>query len=154
AVISGKCLAPFETLHRRRDGTLIPVNLTASPIRDAAGKCTGGAVIIRDITAEKAAQQALVESENRFRALVQNSNDVVTLIDAEANILYDTPGVYDLLGVRPEERLGHKLFEWLHADEIVRMQSLHAALQKEPGRRLRAELRLRRADGGWRWCDS
>ena len=99
AVVAGDALAPFETLHMRKGGAVFPVSVTASPIRDVQGLAVGASVIVRDITAQKRAQQALVESENRFRALVQNSNDIITLIDTEGIILFDSPGVSDLLGI-------------------------------------------------------
>ena len=96
----------------------------------------------------------MLESENRFRALVKNSNDVITLIDSAGIILYDSPGVFELLGVSPEQRLGHARFEWIHPDDLSYIRMLHEELLRTPGARLRAQLRLRHADGSWRWCDS
>jgi PAS domain S-box-containing protein len=95
-----------------------------------------------------------MESENRFRALVQNSNDTITLIDPTGAILYDSPGVYELLGVSPEQRLGCELFQWVQPDDLAAVPHAARRTAARTRRRLRAQLRLRHADGGWRWCDS
>jgi diguanylate cyclase (GGDEF)-like protein/PAS domain S-box-containing protein len=154
SVVGGMPLPSFETEHMRKGGAVFPVSITGSAIRDVDGKAVGVSVFIRDITAQKRAQEALVESENRFRALVQNSNDIITLIDPAGIILYDSPGVSELLGVSPEQRLGCELFQWIHPDDLSYIRMLHEELLRAPGARLRAQLRLRHADGSWRWCDS
>ena len=153
-VLRGATVWSYETEHMCKGGLVIPVSVVASPIKDAEGRVVGNSGIIRDITEQKRARQALMESENRFRALVNNSNDVITLIDPEGVILYDTPGVLGLLGVSAEQRLGQSMFAWLHPDEAPYVGMLHEELIREPGIRLRAQLRLRHADGSWRWCDS
>jgi diguanylate cyclase (GGDEF)-like protein/PAS domain S-box-containing protein len=153
-VLRGTAVWAYETEHMRKGGGVFPVSVVASPIKDAEGRVVGNSGIIQDITAQKCAQEALVESENRFRALVNNSNDVITLIDPTATILYDSPGVSKLLGVSPGQRLGCRLFQWIHPDDLPPMRKMHEELLRTPGARLRAQLRLRHADETWRWCDS
>jgi len=153
-VLRGETLPSYETEHLRKGGAVFPVSIAASPIKHGDGRVVGNSAIVRDMTAQKRAQEALMESENRFRALVQNSNDIITLIDSAGIILYDTPGVLELLGVSPEQRLGRAQFEWLHPDDLSYIHMLHEELLRTPGSRLRAQLRLRHSDGSWRWCDS
>jgi diguanylate cyclase (GGDEF)-like protein/PAS domain S-box-containing protein len=154
AVLGSRVFAPYETEHMRKDGSVFPASVTASPIRDSEGKSTGAAVIIRDITEQKRSQQALKDSENRFRAIVQNSNDIITLMDPAGGVLYDSPGAGEMLGLSPAERLGCDISGWLHPDELSYVRMLQEELLRTPGIRLRAQLRLRHADGTWRWCDS
>jgi diguanylate cyclase (GGDEF)-like protein/PAS domain S-box-containing protein len=154
SVLGGTSLPFFEAEHLRKGGAVFPVGITASPILNARGKVVGASVIARDITEQKRGQEALMESENRFRALVQNSNDVITLIDPARIILYDSPGVSELLGVSPEQRLGCDAAQWVHPDDLPYIRMLHEELVQIPGARMRAQLRLRHADGSWRWCDS
>jgi diguanylate cyclase (GGDEF)-like protein/PAS domain S-box-containing protein len=153
-VLRGTELWSYEAEHMRKDGSVFPVCIAASPMKDAEGRVVGNSGIIRDITEQKRAQQALMESENRFRAIVQSSNDIITLTDPAGIIVYDTPGVSELLGVSPEQRLGCELFQWVHPDDLSYIRMLHEELLQAPGARLRAQLRLRHADGSWRWCDS
>ena len=154
SVLGGTSLPFFEAEHLRKGGAVFPVGITASPILNARGKVVGASVIARDITEQKRGLEALMESENRFRALVQNSNDVITLIDPARIILYDSPGVSELLGVSPEQRLGCDAAQWVHPDDLPYIRMLHEELVQIPGARMRAQLRLRHADGSWRWCDS
>ena len=57
----------FETTRRRKDGSVIDVSVTISPIRDSHGNVAGASTIARDITERKRAADALAEAEERFR---------------------------------------------------------------------------------------
>ena len=153
-VLSGAFQPSYETFHLRKNGQRVPVSITASPTRDRAGKVVGASVIVRDITERKHAEEAVRESENRFRAIVQNSTDILTLIDPAGTILYDSPGISGLLGFTPEERLGKPAFLWIHPDDLSFIRMLHEELLRTHGAKVRAQVRLRHADESWRWCDS
>lgn len=64
----GETVESYETTRRTRDGRLIQVSLSISPIRDAAGRITGGATVARDITARKRAEEALRETNRELEA--------------------------------------------------------------------------------------
>jgi PAS domain S-box-containing protein len=67
----------FETVRRRKNGTLVDVSLTISPLRDAHGRIIGASSIAHDISGRKLRDAQLRKSEERFRALVTASSDVV-----------------------------------------------------------------------------
>lgn len=69
---TGNRVDHFETLRRHKDGHLIPVSLTVSPIRDAAGKIVGASKISRDISERVQAEQALVEASQRKDEFLAN----------------------------------------------------------------------------------
>jgi len=99
------------------------------------------------------------EGEARFRSLVQNSSDIVTVLGADSVIRYQSPSIEHIFGYDPAELVGTSMFDLIHADDLVRIRSLLGDIGA--GRPLRTplvEARWREAGGGWRsvemlWTD-
>jgi len=153
AIMRGAVLQPYETEHMRKDGSVFPVSIVPSPIKNSAGKVIGISLIIENITDRQRAQQALMESENRFRALIRDGSDAISLFDPAGVILYDSPAVGEVLGLVPDQRVGREIFELVHPDDLPYAHMLFEELLREPDAKLRAQLRLRHAEGSWRWAD-
>lgn len=75
----GERVEHFETVRMRRDGTTFDISLTISPVRDAAGRIIGASKVARNITAQKHAERALRESEERLRELAESLETQVRL---------------------------------------------------------------------------
>ncbi len=97
------------------------------------------------------AEQAARESEARFRSLVQNSSDIIAVIDDDTTIRYLTPSVERLLGHRPDALLGQHLSRLLHPDDQGRAAAVLADTLGNPNPAAPApvEWRLRRREGQW-----
>jgi PAS domain S-box-containing protein len=76
-VKNGERIEQLETVRVRKDGTLMDVSVTVSPIRNAAGETIGASKIVREITQQKRNQDALQESETSFRQLADSMPDIV-----------------------------------------------------------------------------
>ncbi|MEP7359128.1 MAG: PAS domain S-box protein, partial [Anaerolineales bacterium] len=106
-----------------------------------------------DITESVLATAALQQSEEHFRALIQNSADVIQLVNPEGTIVYVSPSVTRVLGFAPSELVGRPVPELLHPDELERMQASFMGLLQRPGGIETLEQRVRHKDGSWRWIE-
>src|SRR2546421_5036079 len=149
----GHRLEHFETVRSRKDGSLIDVSITVSPLRDASGKVSGASTIARDITERKQMQEQLHASEKRFRALIEKSSDSFVLIDTNGMLLYVSPSTTGLLGYKPDELVGRIAFEMIHPDDVESTMQVLAAIVQEPGKSVRDEFRARHQNGSWRWIE-
>ena len=89
----------------RRDGSRLPVEDSGAPIRDATGAVTGVVLVFRDVSAERANQRALRESENRFRRLAENAPDIIYRYEFAPvrRFSYVSPAATPITGYTPEE---------------------------------------------------
>ncbi|MDQ1569080.1 MAG: hypothetical protein QOF96_3960, partial [Actinomycetota bacterium] len=97
-----------------------------------------------------AALEHVAGSEARFRSLAQNSSDVITIVDADGRVTYQSASVTRVFGYRPEEVVGRELRSWLHPEHAA---DLLALLDAPPGAGEPAGLvttRIRHRDGTWR----
>lgn len=82
----GEVIEHFETVRKRKDGKLIDISLTASPLRDAAGRITGASKIARDITERKRHEEAMRASHARFQTIFDTSPVGMYLVDGDLRI--------------------------------------------------------------------
>jgi diguanylate cyclase (GGDEF)-like protein/PAS domain S-box-containing protein len=93
-------------------------------------------------------------SEERYRALTQNSSDLVTVMETTGIVRYQSPAIERMLGYSSEELLGKNAFDYVHPDDLQRVKMAYDEGLKDPGRQPSAEYRFRRKDGSWRWLES
>ena len=112
------------------------------PLRGPDGAVVGTIGVARDITMEK-----LRESERRFRSLLENSSDIIVVIDRERLIRYASPSIERVLGYDPEALIGLDGFELIHPDERPGVAEDFARVVDNPGERALIEFRARGKDG-------
>jgi len=124
------------------------------PLKDEAGQVSGFEVIVEDITERKKAIEALRAAENRFRALVENSSDEISIIAPDGSLLYESPTTNPTLGYLPGEFQGQNIFQLIHPDDMNRIQREFVQLIQSPGSHHRDQFRLLRRDGSWCWVEA
>ena len=92
----------------------------------------------------------LRRSEERFRSLVRNSDDVNMIVGADGLITYESPAVERVLGYRPDQRIGTTGLDMIHPDDGPRLEQLFYELVASPGGQVSAEVRALHADGSER----
>ncbi|MBE9076361.1 PAS domain S-box protein [Romeria aff. gracilis LEGE 07310] len=150
----GERIDHYETVRRRKDGTLIDVSLTVSPIKDQSGQVIGASKIIRDISAQKQSEDRLRVNEAKFRSLIQNSSDIITLLSGDGTILYESPSLEAVLGYLPEDLVGQNVFESIHPDDKAQVLAVFQELVQSSGNILQIEFRFRHQNGTWRYLES
>jgi PAS domain S-box-containing protein len=137
---------------RRPDGSLRWIRDRGFPIRDQSGKIYRVAGIAHDITERKLAEEALRDSEERFRQIAENIHEVFWLTTPDlSRVLYLSPSFQNLIG-RPfeleDQNAGiETLLNLVHPHDLPRVMDL----MQRPGVEFDIEFRIQRDDGSVRW---
>ena len=89
--------------------------------------------------------------EERFRALIRNSDDIISIIDGSGNLIFNSPGLTRVLGHDVDAMTGVHGRPSVHPDDVTVVQDLFAQLDGRPGASVRGQVRIRHADGSYRW---
>ena len=132
--------------------------VAASGIRDRSGRVVGLRAIGRDITERRAAEleqrraeDALHESEARYRGIVESTQAVFTRTDLEGRLLYANDAICRLIGMPLDAILGQSFFQWVHPDDQAATVASMEAVMQAPYRVL-VENRVPTLQG-WRWFE-
>lgn len=148
----GRSVQGLRHTAMNKNGRMLNVSLTATPVLDRQGRIQGGYVIGRDVSSRKEVEEASRTSEARFRALMENSADAVALFDAEGKILHCSGASERILGYRPEELVGRSGFELAHSED---RPMLRTALRQCVTNTRRSVIRFRvwHRSGSCRWLE-
>jgi len=108
----------------------------------------------RDMTQHFRAEEALRQSEGRFRALIEKSTDGIALLSAGGEFTFGSPAGGHILGYELEEMIGRKAFEFVHPDDLEQMAEMWQNLLAMPGGSQVLELRCRHKNGSWVWIEN
>ncbi|MFC8689340.1 PAS domain S-box protein [Brevibacillus porteri] len=113
----GVLLTNYETIRQRKDGTKMDVILSAAPIKDETGKIIGASCITRDISDRKKIEEALRQTEAKYRLLIDHTQDIVTIYDLSMRRIYASPSI-EQLGFVPAEVTSPNNLQLTHPEDI------------------------------------
>lgn len=154
AIEHGQDVFRSKTRTRCNDGGYIWTESVIKIIRDTTGNVTELQITLHDINEQVMAQEKLETSERLYRAMTENSHDVIFITNLDATILYVSPSVKTLSGFEPEEMFQTPIMDYFHPDDLQKhLESRREAFEK--GLNIfRSESRLRRKDGEYIWVES
>ena len=143
-------LTPSETVQAMRpvleagidDFLVKPIERTALQLRLAIGD--------RRLGARNQLEKSLRFREQYFRSLLENSSDLITIVDAEGHILYQSASSENLLGWDAEEMMGWNFLEHLHSDDRQRFSESLENIRETPGATVSIQCRIRHRSGEFR----
>jgi two-component system cell cycle sensor histidine kinase/response regulator CckA len=155
AALSGSFdLEPSEYRFLRDDGATLHLRHRTFVVTGDDGATIRVIGTITDLTGAKTAQEALVRSEDRFRALIESNQDVVAIFSGDGIPTYFSGSVAHMLGYQPEEMVGRtNVFDDVHPDDRDRVAETFRRLTEER-ESLHVEYRYRHRDGSWRWLEA
>jgi PAS domain S-box-containing protein len=130
-VLSGEIIEEVQLRRQRKDGSEIDISVSAAPLRGRSGRVTGLVALVADITERKRTEQALRDSEQRLRTVIDNADAVLWAIDKEGVFTLSEGRGLAALGLRPGEVVGRSVYK-LYGDNSEIVEATRRSLAGEP----------------------
>jgi PAS domain S-box-containing protein len=137
-----------------RNGTRTFIEESAAPIFNNAKEITGAVLTFRDVTEKRKFQDELSRSEQRYRALIEKSSEVFSILDRNGTITYTTNSITAMLGYTANEIIGRNAFDFLHPEELEQNKKIFEDILRHSGKTVITQLRFRHNDRTWRWLEA
>ncbi|WP_299154425.1 PAS domain S-box protein [uncultured Christiangramia sp.] len=139
----------------RSDGKIIWINLSVSPLWAEGEQATSQIALIEDISARMETKQLLIDNENRFRALVENSDEIILIVDTENSVRYYSPSLAKVSKYEEIDFTAHEVLHYIHPDDhdLLR-QKIEYSYTKPNLPIADIILRVKNAEDHWFWVNA
>jgi PAS domain S-box-containing protein len=110
--------------------------------------------MLTDITQRKLAEEALQQSEEKFRTIVENANDIIYLLKPNGIFYYVSPNWTEILGHNVEEVQGKSFESFLHPDDLLACVNFFEMVLTTGHKQAGVEYQIKHKDGSWKWHTS
>jgi PAS domain S-box-containing protein len=149
---TGESVRDEDLQMKRLDGQLIWVNLNIEPVKSNVGDVVESRSMVIDISRHKQAEEALRESEEKFRALAESAPAAIIIVAGE-DFIYVNPAFESITGFNEEEALSMRFWELIHPDMREPIKERGLARQRGETVPVHYELKALIKDGQERWFD-
>ncbi|MBZ9631460.1 PAS domain S-box protein [Salegentibacter sp. LM13S] len=144
-------LFTVKVKHFTKNRETLYIDVQSNPI--LFGGREARVTLAHNITEKLKAEEKLKHSQQRFKALVQDGSDLISIIDENFNYSYISPSVENVLGVNPEGMEGKNVFQYMHKEDRERIKDKIKYLGKKKSYQL-PSYRYKDGAGGWRWLET
>lgn len=109
---------------------------------------------LRDVTARILAEEAIRQNETRFSALIENSSDIIRVLDREGKITYESDSAERILGYPKGSLIGKDPMDYIHPDDLVQVKQDLQGVFGRTNSGIPTEFRIRKADGEYIWVEA
>jgi len=138
----------------RRDGEVRTIVVRFGITKDENSRTVRTHGANQDITEQKKMESALRESEVRFRSLIQNSSDIIRVVNASGRIMYDSPSSQRILGYPAGTLVGQDPLDFIHPDDLEQVRSDFTEVLHKKNTGTPTEFRIRKSDGSYIYVES
>ncbi|MFN8362070.1 MAG: PAS domain S-box protein [Candidatus Kapaibacterium sp.] len=142
-----------HTILIAKDGTEYNIDDAAAPIYDANSVITGVVLTFRDITEKYQTEARLAAAERQFRAMIEHSGDMVTMINKDRDFTYFSPATERISGYSKDEYQTLKPEEVFHPDDFPILAERYRYVRTHPGIPISYQYRSRKKNGEWLWLE-
>lgn len=154
-VIEGKLKTVSVTFQaKHKDGSLQWLETVGGTILDEQGVPIFLQTSTRNVTDRVEAQRKLKESEERYKLITENSNDIVSLMDIDGKYVFITPSIKETMGYEIEEVIGKNTRDFVHPDDLEMINEGFKETVKNKLKEGTAVFRFKHKNGSWRWIKS
>lgn len=138
----------FEIPIQRADGDTILCEDQMAVLPYEGDAFVGSVGTLRDITEQR-------QQEHRFQALIEETNDIISVVDTDGRFQYQSPSIERILGHSPADTVGEFAWEYIHPDDSDEVKTAFTSWVTTDQASLEPiEYRARHADGSWRWMEA
>ena len=134
--------------NRTKAGLKVFINYSLRPLCEE-GKTCGELWIGNDFTEQKRIQSELSRRERYYSSLIENSSDLITVLDRQGIIIFESPAVESWLGYSREETVGRPFMEFIHSEDRQDLSAFLFSIEETSSRSKISEYSRRHHNGGW-----